>query len=216
MIENSEPPQAPHTRGGPRWLDIVQTITLVFVSCASLYVSANSGGAMERLVQQNERLVRATSTPFLQFVHGNAANPEGGTPIQQITFSVENVGTGPARIEWFEVRYKGAPMASFQALLGAVDPTAVEASDILTTTSGVAPTMMPAGEERIIALWNRPPATDAAGRALWSKLDSARWELEIETCYCTVFDECFTTNAQADIPKSIPACKPEGRVNFDG
>lgn len=217
MMENPEPPHPPHRSGGPKWLDTLQTVTLVCVSVASLYFTATSGGTMERLVQQNERLVRASSTPILQFGHGNAGESQPGKPPEgAITFSVENVGTGPARVQWFEVRYGGKPMASFNELLRAVDPVAKGAAHITTTTTAIAPTMMAAGEDRTIVTWVRPPASDIAGQTLWNKMDKARWELKIEACYCSVFEECWTTSAHADIPKPVKSCTPEGRISFDG
>lgn len=216
MYETPDQPHKHHARGAPRWFDIVVTLTLVIISAVSLYTSMHSGDTMERLVSQNERLVRASSTPLLQFGHGNSATVEGSPdPISAITFSVENVGTGPARIVWFEVHHNGQPLTEFGDLITRASEGAGNVN-WSTTTAGISGTMMRAGEDRRIAFWQRPPASDAESLSAWQAVDRARWNLKIEACFCSIFDECWISDLTVAAPKPTPACDPTGRVPFAG
>ena len=221
MIEAPEAPHPPHTHkdghkaGGPRWFDVLITLTLVIISIGSLYVSVHTGETMEKLVEQNERLVRASSTPLLQFSHGNAVLDEATQMTRPaLIFSVENVGSGPARVVWFEVRHEGEPLSRIDALGAALQPAG--SLSMTTVTAPVADTLMTAGEDRRILLWERPPESDAVGLQTWQRLNDARWNLEVEVCYCSLFDECWISQAKADVPQHVAACDATGRTSFAG
>lgn len=215
VIETPEPPHPPHAHKGPRWFDVLITLTLVIISMGSLYVSIHTGETMEKLVKQNERLVRASSTPLLQFNHGNAKFDEATkTNRSALTFSVANVGAGPARIVWFEARYKDKSLPTFGALGDIVKPQGALTMTMLSTP--IASTLMTAGEERDIFVWNKPPDIDLIGVETWKRVDAARWELEVEVCYCSLFDECWTTYAKADVPKPVARCDATGRTSLSG
>src|ERR1700754_4434665 len=99
MIEAPETPHA-HHHSGQRWFDIAIAVAVVAVSVGPLYVSLHTGKTMEKLVEQNARLVRANSVPLIQFDTGNITQ-EGQSDLY---LEVANVGTGPARIVWFEIQ----------------------------------------------------------------------------------------------------------------
>jgi hypothetical protein len=208
MIEAPEPPHQPHGTG-IRWFDLGITLTLVLVSLGSLYVALHTGATMEKLVEQNARLVRANSTPLLIVGHGNQG--EDGTP--KLGFSIQNSGTGPARIVWVEIRHNDKPAKNGLDLIGAV---AGGTPGVTFTSSQIAPSMLVAGEERNFLVWPRPPATDAEGLKAWKALDSARWKLSFQACYCSVFDECWTSSLSADVPKPVKACDAKGRTSYFG
>lgn len=41
---------------------------------------------------------------------------------------------------------------------------------------------------------------------VWRKLDIARRELKFHACYCSVFDECWTSNLVDLEPKRVAVC----------
>lgn len=206
-----EAPETPHGRHATqRWFDMAIAIAIVLVSLGSLYVSLHTGSTMERLVEQNSRLVRANSVPLLQFDTGNATAE--GSP--EISFGVTNVGTGPARIIWFEIRQEdGSLVRHYSDLLSKGKKLSRRGAAILT--SPIAPSMMPAGEQRKLLSWPRPNAGSPA-LSEWDRLNRTRFGLRVEACYCSLFDECWLTKAAADVPRRIASCELGNRTSFRG
>lgn len=206
MIEAPEVPHA-HHGSGHRWFDIVLGLAVVLVSIASLYVSLHTGTTMEALVEQNARLVRANSTPLLVWSHGNAG--ANGEPV--IEFTVENAGTGPARVSWVELSYKGKKFNMLRPYLSEMG--APSKFDLTYISSPVANTMIKAGSEvRIIGY--RRPSTEAELSA-WKILDRERFKIDTTACYCSLLNECWVSHMQADIPKPVAACEPAGHKSFN-
>jgi hypothetical protein len=208
MIEAPETPHI-HHHSSHRWFDIAMAVAVVLVSLGSLYVSLHTGETMEKLVEQNSRLVRANSVPLLQFDTGNV-DDDGKA---QIYLAVRNAGTGPARVVWFELLHQGKPVRNFRDLL----PPGTRLGDAQSTiiTGGIAPSMMPAGERRALLTWAKPAQASSAMPA-WQNLDKARQGLDVEACYCSLFDECWTTKAAADVPKPVATCEIGNRTTYDG
>ena len=61
-----------------------------------------------------------------------------------------------------------------------------------SVTDEVAPRVFAPGERTEFAVLDRPPETDAEAFALWQAVDRARRDLELEVCYCSVFEDCWT------------------------
>ncbi len=205
MIEDPEGPHAHHGTG-IKWLDIGLALAVVALSGASLITAQHTGHTMERLVEENSRLVRANSTPVLQFVSYNV-----GDRGREITFNVSNVGTGAARIIWFELARGGVPLRNYFDLIGyQPDP----ASHDYVATTPVAGTYFPAHETRQLLAWKVPSAPQSL--AVWSKLDHDRFALVPTACFCSILNECWTSHLGADVPQPVKACDARGHVSFKG
>jgi len=210
MLDAPETPHVHHAKREDRhrWLDIGLAVAVVLVSLGSLYVSLHTGKTMEKLVEQNSRLVRANSVPLLQFDTGNV--DDAGKP--EIYLAVRNAGTGPARIVWFELLQDRRPVRNYHDLLPkGAQPSRVEANII---TGGIAPSMMPAGEYRKLLSWPRPAGGEL--QSAWDHLNTVRQGLTVEACYCSLFDECWLTKAAADVPRPVATCEIGNRTTFQG
>ena len=202
MIEAPEPPHISHSNshsgGGQRGFDMAMALAVLLVSAGSLLVTLQSGNSMEALVAANERLVRAQSTPILQYDHGNISD-DGQ---EQLEFSIRNVGTGPARVVWFEMLPDGKRYSTIgQWLIDSGE------GDISFTSSPINRTMLAPNDERRMATWKVP--ADAAGRSRWTQIDRERFDTPVRACYCSVFDQCWQSNLEADIPQEVPNCERE-------
>jgi hypothetical protein len=201
----------------PRWFHIAVAVAMLLGAAASLIGTIRTSSAMRdmvkqnaQMVEQNARLVRANSTPLLMFGHGNIS--DDGKP--RLTFDVTNVGTGPARIVWFELRVNGKPAKEMGAAIDAVAERVD--GERRFNSSPVAPRILSPRDKSVIFAWDKPSDTNPQ-LAAWQTLDRARFsKLSVEACYCSVFEQCWTSTLSADVPKPVEACDPTGRVSLKG
>jgi hypothetical protein len=183
----------------------------MLISVVSVVIAILHGGTMERMAQANARLVAANSWPFLQYSTSN----QGDDGKERIRLSVSNVGVGPALIETFEVWWKDTPVDSPGALLamccdykpapaGTVDFHRIEFSQSL-----VASRILRAGDEITFLVL---PKTDESTR-VWERLNSARVQLKLRACFCSVFNECSTSALVGTHATRVDSC-PTPRVPF--
>lgn len=207
MIDEIEPPHAHHGGSGIKWLDLALALSVVALSVASLVTAQHTGKTMERLVSENSRLVRAQSTPLLLLRSGNITGPGQ----REITVTVSNVGTGTARVIWFELARGGKTARTARELID-YSPKASEQDYV--AAQAVGNTYLPAGEDRTIISWRVP--TGAISLAKWNALDAEKYNLVATACFCSVLGECYTSHLRADVPVPVKACDARGRTNFIG
>jgi hypothetical protein len=206
MIEGPEAAHH-HTASGIRWFDAITTLSVLMVSIASVVISLHTGSTMDNLVHENARLVRANSTPLLNFGTGNIT--DDGHP--QISFTVTNSGTGPARVVWFQISDKGVAQHSILDIVQSLGHALPIAQ---VQTSPLARTLIRASEERTVMRWPKPTVEGAELEA-WRTLDKARFGLKIEACYCSLLGECWHSTLDGDIPHPVPVCTADGRISFN-
>jgi hypothetical protein len=210
MIETSHLAK-PKDGPAPRWFHIAVAASMVISALAALIGTVHTGRTMSALVEQNAKLVRAGSTPILEFGHGNAL--DDGT--SSLEFTVRNVGSGLARIVWFELRVDGKPMQSMSAAISTLNPQPV--SGITFNSSQIARRTLAAGSEVRILGWRKPPPENTALMSAWSRLDQARFDrVTVQACFCSVFAECWTSTLNGDVPAAIPECSTAGRISLAG
>lgn len=194
-----------HHGTGLPWLDIIMGVSAVFISVISLVVSIQHGKTMEKMVEQNQKLVAASTMPFLS-TFGSQLDPE--THQRSLHLILKNGGVGPAIIDTFQVRFKGVAYANSGPLLRACCSQALPAdgntSGILY--SNVTGTTLPARET--LDFLELDPATPVA---LQQSVDSARKEMTFSACYCSVLDECWQTDFEAARPKPVAACPKDAK-----
>lgn len=204
VIDDPEVAHVHHGKSGIAWLDLALALSVIVLSGASLLTAQHSGRTMEKLVEENSRLVRANATPVLQFLTGNVEGDQ-----RAITLTVANVGTGTARVIWFEVAKDGKPQPDPNALIDYVPK--YEEQDYLPTRP-VGGTYFPAGEARAIMTWKYPRSPSA--QAKWAAVDVGLARLTATACFCSVLGECWTSHLAADQPVPVPSCAIGRHVNF--
>ena len=209
MEASAEPPEIKRT--GRNWLDTLLGVSAIVVSLTSLYLAYNSNDAMQRLVH-------ASSWPFVQLGSGNTSD-DGRF---EMAFGLENVGTGPARIHSFEILVDGQQLpsgghrltnmlraccnAEFEAALDANggDIAAIYGAEV---SSPVAHRFLATNDDITAVRW---PRTEA-NRTLWTALDTARQSgrITMSSCYCSAFDECWIASSNTFTPEEVDTCTPE-------
>jgi hypothetical protein len=205
------PLMKPRDESAPRWFHIAVALSMLLSAVTALVAALNTSRTMTALVEQNARMVRATATPLLEFGHGNL-DDKGLTAL---SFTLTNQGHGLARVVWFELRVDGKARPGMDAVIRALDPTADP--KLSYASAAVAPRVFAGGAEQRFFHWEQPPAKDTAAREAWQRLDKARFKrIEVEACYCSVFEECWTSRLVGDLPKPVAECRPEGHTTLNG
>jgi len=198
----------PHAHGtGVRWLDVVVTVSVVFLSLLSLVVSIEHGRTMEKMVDQNQKMVEASTLPLLTNM---GANIDPATKKASAREALFNDGVGPAIIDRFEVLYKGIAYSSEVSLLKAccVAADRVERDKLVLKRdvfySNVSGSILSAGGS-IPFLTIGPEADPQLIHAVEMARESD--ELSYHACYCSVLDECWETNFDHKRPQPVKECR---------
>lgn len=182
---SEHPTPRPSTMG---WLEYVIGGAAVAISAVSLWLAIGAN-------QTQERLLAASTWPYVQFGTGNRL--EDGS--SGITLNLGNAGVGPARVRWIEVRYADAPRRDASALLAAC--CGAKGRNLTTITSNPARVLV-AGEE-VTFLRLDEAGADAE---VWQAFNHERFKLQVRACYCSVLDDCWMfDNTQRD-PAPLAQC----------
>ncbi len=199
MIEAPEV-EVHHHKTGHSLFDFILGGTAVFLSMVSVFIAVHHGQTMEKLVEAN-------SWPNLSYGTGN--QNDNGTQ-DEISFVVRNTGVGPARIDTFELFYKGKPMANLHDLNAAWSPKPNVKH--FYDTSTIVDEVLPAREA--ISFLGLP--RDKNPPEIWDALNKERFEVRVRACYCSVFDECWVMDsAQRRPQRQTGECTPSQPTQFD-
>jgi len=185
MSESSEE-RSQRTQRIERWLSIAVGVAAIVAVMVSLYQA--------RLAREQ---LRASAWPYIS--QGNSfAN---GTPFRRF---VTNDGIGPARVRSFRVIVDGHPVptwnAAVRALTGEGDPGLVYSS----VGRG---TVLAPGASRTVLTLQPSPRTLRFVIALQTRLRT-------QVCYCSVYDECWNTDSEADEPSRVNSCSADTTAEF--
>jgi hypothetical protein len=183
-----------------RALEFAVAIAALVTSVTSIWLSLSQGDEMARLVQ-------AQSWPYLEYVSSNTG--DNGAPV--IDIMVRNAGVGPAKVESFAITYNGKPVKGWAQLIAACcvpEGTPRDKIDLPTLTdnrmiSGKLISRVLRASDSLTLL--HLPKTDA-NAPLWTRLDDARFKLQLSICYCSVFDECWISDLRSTTQQAVKTC----------
>jgi hypothetical protein len=188
-----------HPHGtGIRWLDISLAVAAGVVSLVSLWLALHSAHSMEKLVASN-------SYPYVELARNMSSvdkDPETGLSRKRVEYILINSGIGPARVEWVQLMYKGKPMADLSQLLEACCAMTKENFVPMNRRGNVVNSLVRPGDIMSMFAAEEPrtpnPVFDALHRSMR--------DIELATCYCSVFDECYLRNDDAKKPEPVEQC----------
>ena len=200
-------PKTTHRFNPREWIELLLAGVALTISVISLWVAIGTERA-------NRQMVAAASWPLLQADTSDV--PEAGRSM--ITFTLMNGGVGPAKLKTLEVSWHGKAFTGAVPLLeaccgykpfsGPADLLTVKRTPIIT--GGVHNVVILAGEKRSFLRM----LLGSDNVLVWRKLDKVRRELSFKACYCSVFDECWTSKLIEDIePERVDAC-PAVKVQY--
>lgn len=191
-----------------RWLDLAVSVAALVTSVSSIVIALQNSSSMDRLVAAN-------SWPFPVLVNSNFENS-----VPEVSIALRNSGSGPAKIESFSIFYDGQPMQSWPDILRAccLAPGAgATEQDLIRATDGAVVSGQPAGQvllpgDRATILKLR---RTEGNEALWRELDAARFKMRFAVCYCSVFDDCWTSTLATTRPTPVKVC-PRADKGYSG
>ncbi len=177
------------------WAESALAIGAIVIAAVSLWVAYDTERTNRELVASEQQLVAANSWPFVQFGE-NDSTPSAGMGAG-VSLMIMNGGIGPAKIETFEVSWKGHAQPGPEHLLRACCSEAGKSPDqpvdlgwLLAhyEMSGTAGLVLRAGQELPFLVLPRGSASEANWNAFKSALLHS---LSIRSCYCSAFDTCW-------------------------
>ena len=153
--------------------------------------------------QATQRMQQAAAWPFVAYDTTNYSD-DGK---HQVALVLANNGVGPAMLGPIEVRYRGQPVRSTMDLLAKCCGyrQGTGASVATSTSSNVV--LRPGESISFLALRDVPE-----NAKLIPQLDRERWQLKVRSCYCSIFDDCWTIEGRQAKPRPVKLCPTDWTV----
>ena len=189
---------------GNSWLDKILPFSALAISLISLVVAIHHGTIMNEMAKANAKAAEASVWPFLTVDSGNYMNGNA------VYMNMKNVGVGPARLESFQLFYQGKAFGQFTDLLSACCMTSQSDMQGIRKimTGSTAPSVIASKESASVYSW--PQQKDKLD--VWKKLDHLIQTngFKLRGCYCSVFDQCWTTDFVTTHPTPVASCTVKG------
>lgn len=196
---------------GLRTIEIIIAASVVVISVASLFVAVFQGIVMDRTL-------KASVMPVIQAGTGNFDLEDEEWVLN---LNVRNTGLGPARIAYLRIMQGDQPISSMGSWLAECcappDLTPAERQayirgvferrELVFITDSMDGRYLSPQETTYAYRASRPdPETQPDGFDVWVALNSARFDVQIEICYCSVFDECWRARFPSQSREDVRQC----------
>lgn len=152
-------------------------LSAVFIGVCALFVSLYEA----QLMRQEQR---AAVVPILELARSYyRSTDEDGVTRWRLKLHAENVGIGPAHVRSFAVSVDGEQHVTWRSAVRALLDTDADIAYGHSTINGR--TIPP---DRIIEMF------DVTDSEVSGKIIGEFSRLDFEACFCSVFDECWTTS----------------------
>ena len=198
--EEEQKPKRRLKRPSKDHLNFVIAVSAVLISAASFIAT---------YVQSEASLnqVKAETWPYLQVEHGNVNDDLA----REIYYKLENVGVGPAKVKSFRIKMQDRYLRDTFHLVELIfeDGLDLNCKNGCLLTNTVSPKILPQGD--VLTVFSMFPDED--NLPLWYTLNTVRWRLQPEACYCSLLDECYETNFDTE-PTPVDECKIAPKREF--
>ena len=175
------------------WVEISAALCAVAVSAASLFISLRQNTLMERQLS-------ASVWPSLQLSSANY--DDKGNP--EVSFTIRNVGVGPARIRSFVLEYDEHPVGNARQLIEACCVENKKLPPAIVNAQDVSHLVLTANEKEVFL---RLDSKDAPENPLyWKRLNHERDKVSVRACFCSELNECWMFDSVQIDQKPVSAC----------
>ena len=196
------------------WAESALAIGAVVIAAVSLWVAYDT-------MRTDRMLLESSSWPYLEVYESDVRPPSPvvGTNAPGLKLVVANEGIAPAKLELFEVFWKGQPQRSPWQLLASCCGVPIGAGGGLpagtslhfSSANGV---VLPTGQQIAFFGFEQPQSAAQAVEALRAHLS----ELSFRYCYCSVFNQCWLVHSRFGHPvfnpRQVSVC-PRSRSHYE-
>ncbi|WP_421789422.1 hypothetical protein [Hyphobacterium sp.] len=194
-----------------RIIELVVAVSVVVISVVSLFV------AVEQSRVQRQTL-EASVLPVIQYGSGNYVY-ERDEWVMTLNFT--NTGIGPAELRHLKMSWNGEEIRDTSVFLSqCCVPESVPPEERLSFIHNAfrerqMAFLFDSVEGRFFApqesvdyiTFRQPDATSQpVGHQIWLSLDRVRHQLEIDACYCSVFEDCWMARFPAQTRERVDMC----------
>lgn len=189
---------APRASTLDRLLRFLPVIALgnIFLAAPAMLVSGAVAYFTFVQAEATEKMQVASVWPRVTYTNFNTSDGDNS----RITLSLSNKGVGPAIIEGLQVRYQGRAYSEARALLN--DCCGASGKTLALGISSLRGEVLRPGEEAMV--------TQLAARGtdpdVYARFNRERSKLEISTCYCSVFGDCWVDEGTVAGPRQAAQC----------
>ena len=196
---------------GPRLAKLLKLLPWIMAShfligAPALLISVGAAYFTFVQAEATRKMQQADAWPFLSYGTSNSGLSEKGERV--ISLNLANNGVGPALLGPIEIRYQGQPVRDPRDLLTRCCGLQPDSRLNLSTSPSSRIVARPAEEIKFMQITETP-----VNKALWSRFETERWKLQVRSCYCSIFDECWTIEGSQAKPKPVAQC-PADWVQF--
>lgn len=202
-IERAQAHQPPALNRLLRYLPVL-ALANVFIAAPAMLLSGVLAYFTFVQAEATEKMQVASVWPRVTYNNFNQQNENGG----KIAISLSNKGVGPAIIEGLQVRYRDHAFGNPRALLDAC--CGAKGEKLAIGHGSVRGEVLRPGEEAMVTQL----AARGSPAEVYRRFNSERLRLEISTCYCSVFGDCWVDDGVASKPRPVAQC-PADWVQFD-
>lgn len=155
-------------------------LSAVVLSLCGLFIALYEAS----LIRQAQR---ASVWPYVEVAASFSGN--------SVELWVQNTGVGPARIQTAAVLYEGEPLPHWRDLFARVSTADPDSFDYYRSLIGGRVLPLNSSKETILALTPQyGPAAPQVARQVQRALVAGT--ADVAVCYCSVYDECWTSHVQ--------------------
>lgn len=157
------------------------------------------------------RVMRAQQHASVMPIIASTVQIDDNDEIFELSIEVRNDGVGPAFVESARVLSSGEPMQSLDQFNAMILPEALHAD--VTINGGTVRGALGAGRsQRLVSfVWTRTEQNTDGFIELVERILSDGEHIQIETCYCSVFEQCWIAQpGDSARAASVPSCPHAG------
>lgn len=202
---DQRPPEATSTAGASgkpivRAELIIATLALVASACASVAAIVQTREAAvqtQATLEQNHIVAKqlgASVWPYLTIDESFSRSP------RKLALTITNQGLGPALIRAFTIAVDGRARTRSRDVFDVIDPND-RARTVDDSDFGGGSVLRPAESLTLFSLYNKTLNLSTAQTRLLTRV-------ELEACYCSLLEECWSVDSKQTVPRMVHTCGP--------